>query len=202
MTTTTDPRFELADRALNVLAPLDQWAARCHNASLTLVKSMVFAPARVARGFCKGVPGQHSWVVLGDDCYDDDATMVDPTLWSYDKTVKGVWVGSYRDGRHRPHGKGSIWKWGRPDYPTGPIVELTPRRPFSEEAQRFLEVLGPLDRRGWGILANAPVEEWPAGEIIDAIYHTEGLQVLPPIDHVGMLTDLNPNGLYLAEETN
>ena len=61
------------------------------------------APALAAR---------HSWVVLGDDCYHERALIVDPTLWSYDDTVEGVWVGSYRDRRHRPHGKGSIWNVG------------------------------------------------------------------------------------------
>lgn len=199
MTTGTDPRFELADRAREALMPLEGWAKNCHGASLALVKAGTFAPARVARGFCQGVGSQHSWVVLGDDCYDDEATIVDPTLWSYDPTVKGVWIGGYRAGRHRPHGKGSIWSYGRPAPAAGPAVTLTPRRPFSEPAQDFLDLLGPLDRQGWGVLAHAPVEDWPAAEIIDAIYNTNGLGVLVPIDIVGMLTDRNPDGVYLAE---
>jgi hypothetical protein len=187
----------LAVVAEEVLAPLDGWANQCHAAALKLVKSGRFGACRVARGGCEGVPGQHSWVVLGDDCYDDHATIIDPTLWSYDETVEGIWVGTYQDGKHVPHGKGSIWNWGRPDTPTGPVVELTPRKPFSREAQGFLDVLGPLDHAGWAMLAHAPVEGWPAAEIIDAIYNTPELTTWVPIDIVGMITDRNPKGLYL-----
>ena len=190
-------RAELAPWAEQVLAPLDGWDAQCHAASLTLVKHGALGVCRVARGGCKGVGSQHSWVVLGDDCYDPRAVIVDPTLWSYDDTVRGVWVGSYRDGRHTPHGKGSIWKWGRPADPTGPIVTLTPRKPFSGVAKVFLGILGPLDFEGWRQLAHAPVENWPAAEILDAIEHTEGLSGRVPIDILGMITDLNPRGLYL-----
>ena len=194
---TTRSESELAAWAEEVLAPLDDWAAQCHAASLKLVKHGDLGACRVARGACRGVGGQHSWVVLGDDCYDERATIIDPTLWSYDDTVSGIWVGTYRDGRHTPHGKGSIWQWGRPDKPTGPIVTLTPRQSFSPTAQDFLELLGPLDFKGWAMLAHAPVEHWPAGEIIAAINSTEGLSALVPIDILGMTTDLNPKGLYL-----
>lgn len=185
-------------RIEEVLHPLDRWAYQCHGASVALVRSGVLPPSRVARGSCEGVGGQHSWVVLGDDCYDDDATIIDPTLWSYDTSVKGVWVGSYRDGRHTPHGKGSIWDWGRPDDPVGPVVELTPRQPWSGAARRFLDRLGPLDQRGWTVLAHAPVEGWPAGEIIDAMCES-GMEGRVPIDIVGMVTDRNPGGLYLND---
>lgn len=179
------------------LAPLDRWAGQCHAASVELMRSGQFGVCRVARGSADGVAAQHSWLVLGDDCYADNATIIDPTLWSYDKTVKGVWVGGYRDGRHRPHGKGSIWSWGRPDAATGPVIELTPRQPFSQDARDFLELLGPLDMRGWAQLAHAPVEGWPAGEIIDALCENPILKAHVPIDIVGMLTDRNPGGLYL-----
>ncbi|MCY3933542.1 MAG: hypothetical protein OXH70_17670 [Acidobacteria bacterium] len=45
---------------------LEPWAKNCHAASLEFVRSEV-APddARVARGFCSGVGGQHSWGVIG-----------------------------------------------------------------------------------------------------------------------------------------
>lgn len=191
------PGAELATWAEEVLAPLDGWARQCHAASLKLVQNGELGACRVARGSCKGVGGQHSWVVLGGDCYDDDAVIIDPTLWSYDETVTGVWVGTYRDGRHRPHGKGSIWDWGRPNEATGPVIELTPRKPFSSSAEIFLELLGPLDYEGWIQLAHAPVGFWPAGEILDAIEHTEGLSGRVPIDILGMVTELNPKGLYL-----
>lgn len=191
----------LADQALVVLKPLDHWAHQCHAASVELLRSGEFAPARVARGSCRGVPGQHSWLVLGDDCYDDDATIIDPTLWSYDGTVTGIWVGTYHDGRHRPHGKGSIWDWGRPDAPVSEPISLTPSKPLSVTALTFLDLLGPLDRQGWGLLASyAPVEGWPAGEIIEAMLDTPALSSLVPIDRVGMLTDRNPGGLYLVKE--
>jgi hypothetical protein len=93
--------------------------------------------------------------------------IVDPTLWCYRKDVEGVWVGTYGDGIHRPHGKGSIWKWGRPVAALpGQELELTPAEPWSGAAEDFLRLLGPLDRRGWAQLAHAPVEGWPAGEIL------------------------------------
>jgi hypothetical protein len=187
---------DLARWAEEVLAPLDDWAGHCHAASVKLVRAYGEG-CRVARGACEGVGAQHSWMVLGDDCYDEDAVIVDPTLWSYDDTVTGIWVGTYRDGRHRPHGTGSIWDWGRPNSPTGPVVTLTPRQPFSPSAAGFLEILGPLDFEGWCMLAHAPVECWPAAEILDAIANTEGLDGRVPIDILGMITDLNPGDLYL-----
>ena len=186
---------ELRDKALQALDGLESWSHQCHAAALKLVQSGVLGPARVARGGGEGVIGQHSWVVLGDDCYDDDATIVDPTLWSYRDDIEGVWVGTYRDGMHMPHGKGSIWAWGRPEEATGPVMVLSPREPWSGEAKLFLELLGPLDERGWIQLAHAPVEHWPAGEIIDAMCES-GLEVYVPIDIVGMVTTRNPKGLY------
>lgn len=170
-------------------------AKQCHAVSLALVKSGKVGKARVARGFCRGVGGQHSWVVLGWDCYADDAVICDPTLWSYDSTVKDVWFGSATDRRHLPHGAGSIWRAGRPADPTGPIVELPGVASLSRMAQDFLSLLGPLDRQGWGILANLPMGGWPSGEIIEAMYKG-GMEELIPIDIVGMVTDLNPGGLY------
>jgi hypothetical protein len=94
-----------------------------------------------------------------------------------------------------PHGSGDIWQWGRPPFPTDEPVELEPHEPFSAEALRFLNVLGPLDRKGWATLANAPVGGWPAAEILPAIDDCIGPYV--PIDIIGMLTDRNPGGLYL-----
>lgn len=188
--------IDLAAVAAEVLDPLPRWACQCHDASVQLVRSGLLGECRVARGCCSGVGGQHSWVVMGDDCYDDGAGIVDPTLWSYRDDVDGVWVGSYADGWHTPHGKGSIWQWGRPNTPTGEVVDLTPRKPWSREARLFLETLGPLDRQGWASLAHAPVERWPAGEIFDAMIES-GFEALIPIDIVGMTTDRNPSGLYL-----
>lgn len=201
---------ELGKRIEQVLDPLEMWACNCHTASIHLVRSgAIEGPCRVARGGCQGVAGQHSWVVLGHDCYDDNAEIIDPTLWSYDKTVKGVWYGSYRDGRHTPHGKGLIWNFGRPETAEEAgeePMELTPAKPWSYEAERFLDLLGPLSYDGWIKLAHYPVEGWPAGEIIDAMCNTADLKIpgatmegYVPVDRVGMLTDRNPSGLYLPE---
>jgi hypothetical protein len=202
MSTTPEDRVQLAGSARIALEvgtdkTLEDYAHQCHQASVQVVRSKLLTPSRVARGTCEGVGSQHSWVVLANDCYDDDAIIVDPTLWSYDESVEGIWVGSYRDGRHRPHGKGNIFEWGRPHPAVGEPLELTPREPWSLDAQDFLDLLGPLDRMGWTTLAHAPVEGWPAGEIIDAMCES-GLEAVVPIDIVGMVTDRNPNGLYLA----
>lgn len=193
------PSSETRTRISRFLAPLDRWSHQCHGASIELVKSELLpAGARVARGTCKGVGGQHSWVVIGDP-YDPKAQIIDPTLWSYDDTVKGIWYGSAKDERHVPFGggRGTIWDWGRPADPTGPIIELTPRDRLSSDALRFLETVGPLDRQGWWVLMRAPALGWPAGEIIAAMDDTEALTALVPIDLLGMLTDRNPGGMYL-----
>lgn len=197
--------------ATAALQPLDQWAQKCHTASLELVRLEVFPNARVARGTCRGVGSQHSWVVVGPamdydadaatagpDPYSLKAQIVDPTLWSYDQTVSGVWVGTAGDGRHIPMGGlGSIWQWGKPAPPREAPVQLTPTRPFSVWAQTFLKMLGPLDRDGWCLLMKAPMRGWPAGEIVAAMDDTPELSALVPIDLLGMLTDRNPDGLYL-----
>lgn len=74
--------------------PLVAFRFRCHEASLALVRSGVLPEgARVARGSCPGVGGQHSWVVLGGDCYDRKAQVIDPTLWCYDNAVREIWKG-------------------------------------------------------------------------------------------------------------
>lgn len=178
------------------LEPLERWAHQCHAASITLVKAEIFDYARVARGSCSGVGGQHSWVVLDEDVYNADATVVDPTLWSYDPDVEGVWIGTNRE-RHHPQQSGDIWKFGRPPLPVDDPVELTPTFELSLDAKTFLQILGPLDMEGWRKLVHYPMEGWPAGEIIAAIDDTPQLRGWTPIDVLGMLTDRNPKGLYL-----
>jgi hypothetical protein len=200
----TKAMAELVVQAARILGPLDRWAAQCHAASLKVVQEATFT-ARVARGSCDGVGGQHSWVVVGDDCYDRGATIIDPTLWSYDASVEGIWVGTMADGRHRPFGLGSIWQRGRPHPAVGRAVRLTPTTPFSDRAESFLDMLGPLDLDGWALLAHAPVEGWPADEILAAMCDTPHPEIPGvtlggriPIDTLGMVTDRNPGGLYLA----
>lgn len=178
--------------------PLSWYNHQCHSASIALVKSGYYPVARVARGTCHGVGGQHSWVVLSNDCYDKHAEVVDPTLWSYDPEVTGVWQGRANVKPHVPHRAGSIFKWGKPRCGDGPIIELASRKGLSADAELFLEMLGPLDRYGWALLlSSAPVEGWPASEILTAADNTPTLTALIPIDSLGMLTDLNPGGLYL-----
>lgn len=187
----------LDDIAVKLGCSVRSMAHNCHGVSLAIVKSGIVGPvSRVARGTCVGVGSQHSWVVVGEDCYDRRAVIVDATLWSYDKSVRDVWVGTL--GRHQPHGSGSIWRFGAPPAPVGPAVALTPSQPLPEAAVSFLELCSKtgLDMDGWRFLAHAPVEGWPAAEIIAAMCETAALRHLPPIDIEGMLTDRNPNGLY------
>lgn len=189
-------KAKLLKEARRILSPLDLYSKSCHSASIRLVKAL--GTGRVARGFCKGVPGQHSWVVMSLNCYDPKSLIIDPTLWSYDKNIKGIWSGTIQDGKHRPHGIGSIWNYGRPPYPKGEEIALTPKIPLSANTLYFLDLVGPLDREGWDFLAaHCPVEDWPAAEIIAAIEDTKALSALVPIDRIGMLTDRNPGGLYL-----
>jgi hypothetical protein len=198
------PQFSIERLAAAIGIPFENWAHRCHSVSLAIVRSGVLDLAggtetRVVRGTAVGVTSQHSWIVLSGDPYDQDAWIVDATLWSYREDVAGVWIGSLRDGIHRPHGSGSIWDAARP--PTAeesgePPIALTPGTPLSADAQSFLRTCGPLGRLGWAALANCPVGGWPAAEIIAAMDDTPAVSSLVPIDVLGQITDRNPNNLY------
>jgi hypothetical protein len=186
--------------------PYQDWANQCHKVSIRLLRTGRFGPGRVARGMAEGVGSQHSWIVLGWDVYDPDAVLVDPTIVPLlrlrgaerAEAMPDIRVGYARKLTNRPHGAGSIWAYGRPAEPTGPVIELTPSFELSRNARQFLEILGPLDHLGWMQLASGPMQEWPAGEILAAIADTPALgRSIPPIDHLGMLTDLNPDELYL-----
>ena len=179
------------------LAPLTRWHHNCHGASMAVIRAF---GGRVARGWCRGVTSQHSWAVLGADCYSPDPTIVDASLWSFDSSVSGVWIGTLTDGLHEPHGGGSIWSAGRPLPAQGPPIKLKPSGRLSRAAKDFLELLGPLDLQGWQTLANLPVLGWPAAEIIAAMDDTQELSALVPIDRLGMLTERNPGGLYLVSD--
>lgn len=184
-----------------VLGEHQAWAHRCHEISVALVHSreltrLTGRPARVARGFTPGVLSQHSWVVLSENCYDPEAVIIDLTLWSYVPGEQVVHVGLAGTRPHRPHGSGTIFASGMPHHHGGDTIVLDQDR-LSPQARSFLELLGPLDARGWMQLANSPVEGWPAAQIVSAMYEEERLRALIPIDTVGMLTDHNPGGLYL-----
>jgi hypothetical protein len=192
---------ELIAQAQDILGDVDSYAHNCHGASLALVRAGIAPKCRVARGSCQGVGGQHSWVVLGMDCYNTKATIIDPTLWSYCSDVHGIYVGDQRKHSHRPHGAGSIWKdtAGYPPF-AGDLRGIPLAVSVSRRAMSFLSILAPdghLDRRQWSFLASAPVGGWPAVEIITAMDDTPTLSPLVPIDRLGMLTDRNPGGLYL-----
>jgi hypothetical protein len=176
--------------------PFPGWAHRCHEISRRVLRTGLFGRGRVARGTCPGVTSQHSWIVLGDDCYDQDAVIVDPTLWSYVDAVDGIMVSLGGDLGHRPHGWQHCFTSPPPTWHGGEIIELTPAVPLRPSAASFLATLGPLDRRGWGEVAHMGTRGWPAAEIIDAMCDTPGLEVLIPIDIRGMLTDRNPSGYY------
>lgn len=194
-------QMELAQEVEKILDPLSNWYHQCHAASIELVQKGNFThPARVARGFCKGVGGQHSWVVLSDDVYSQTATIIDPTLWSYNSKVKGVWVGQAKMFRHAPHGSGNLFFFGRP--PAAHIgYELPkPKGGWSKEAEKFLQMLGPIDLDGWKMLAHMPMEGWPSKEIVTQMCQDEKIRWFIPVDIVGMCTDLNPGGLYIKGE--
>lgn len=181
--------------------PLDHWRQACHEVSLRLVRSGLITErtghrARVARGKAPKVGSQHSWVILGPDCYDLSALVVDLTRWSYDPYQPVVLVGTAHNLGAIPHGHASISTYGRPSHQGGPTIELEPKTRLDLRSQAFLDKLGPLDIGGWAQLACAPVLDWPSPQIISAMYETEALRALVPIDVVGMLTEHNPGGLY------
>lgn len=190
--------------------PHTQWQANCHSVSHAIVTAGLIPHARVARGTCEGVLGQHSWIVaptadgaLGD-CYADNAVIVDPTLWTYRDDVTDICIGRADEhGWHHPFGKGDhIMNVGRPPKPQAgeKLVTLAPDayEALSADARYWVDrMFGPLTRDGWFDLAHTTVIGWPSDEIIRAMRLTPGLGQLVPIDIVGMLTNLDPRALYL-----
>lgn len=181
--------------------PLDEWYGACHRVSLAIVKAGLLhgpsgARVRVARGWTERVSGQHSWISLGDP-YNPQTRYVDPTWWCWTETDRQlIWSGEAEGSGHTPHGAGSIWDYGKPVHQGGETISLTPDTPLSGPARRFLDMLGPLDAKGWMVLGNAPVGGWPAAEVFTAMSQTPLLGEFVPIDVRGMLTEENPGGLY------
>jgi hypothetical protein len=185
--------------------PLGSFHHDCHNASLRVVKTGIFGPARVARGMSRGTGiSQHSWIVVGEvppyserpDPWDADAVVADPTMWSYQDAEPYVHFGKNTLKTHVPHGTGSIWAFGHPgNCAPGETAALEWKKPPSKAALVFMDFLGPLSREGWINLAHYPVQGWPSGEIIGAIADTFG-EAHVPIDILGMTTERNPGGLY------
>lgn len=196
-------RLDMKQVAKEIKLPLPKWHHNCHVVSHKIVNSSILpdlgAPVRrVARGWCRGVVGQHSWIVLGHDVYDRKAPIIDPTLWTYDPELDDIVYTTSRS-RHRAHGSGSIFRAPMPISSGGEVVPLDPTAAadLSPRAHAFLSQLGPLDHHGWHALCHGGMEGWPASEIVLAMYRTEALRGLVPIDIVGMLTDENPGGCYL-----
>lgn len=177
--------------------PVARWGGNCHSVSLAVLRSGLFGPGRIARGQGDGVRSQHSWIVLGDDCYDPAGTVVDPTIWAY-RTPDRPGVMVIRNLiRHFPHGFGDISDAEPLPDREGTLVELPGFSQLSRAAREFLESCGyPFDYRQWCYLASGPVQGWPAAEIITVLAETPRLAAAPPIDYVGMLTDKNPRNLY------
>jgi hypothetical protein len=123
-------------------------------------------------------------------------TVVDITLWSYDPAAPVIYVAKASKRPHTPHGAGSIWQYGPPPEPVGPIIELAVDP--GDAGRDFLRLAAPdgLDQRGWGVLAHAPVQGWPAKDTFTAMNATPKLSALIPIDILGMVTDVNPKELY------
>lgn len=175
--------------------PFADWKLNCHTVSLKILRSGMFGEGRLARGWALHVAGQHSWIVGGQDVYDPEAAVVDPVLWSYDSSVTGIWAGRNLT-RHYPRGMGCVFDAEKPRSHDGRVIRLTPSEPLSEGASAFLSLIEPLDRRGWLMVTQLPLQGWPAGEILAAMDDTEELKALVPEDALGMTTDRNPGDLY------
>jgi hypothetical protein len=173
------------------------WAHNCHLVSLKLLRTGLFGPGRIARGWAGIVTGQHSWVVLSEDVYDPAAIVIDPTIWSYAGQQPYVAVIENRK-LHHPHGSGDVFASPPPQRGTGPQILLSiDERTLPVDARALLFAIGGLDRRGWMQFASGPMEGIPGmGEIIAAMLDTDELKAVVPIDIAGMLTDRNPNQLY------
>ena len=172
----------------------ENWAGNCHSVSLALLKTGEFGEGRIARGSVQGIASQHSWLILSDDVYDQDAVIVDPTILPATRYEMTIAVDVARCLTNRPHGSGRIWDWGRPWAHSASYIDLAV--PLAGEAKAFMDLIGPLDILGWMQLAGAPMQGWPAGEIIAAMRQTPALKACVPVDIAGMLTAENPGGLY------
>jgi hypothetical protein len=178
----------------------DDFAYNCHAVSWALIRTGLLGEGgpnlRIARGACHGVGGQHSWVVIGHP-YNQRATIVDLTLWSYSPNQPRIWIGSMLTGFHRPKGCDIVFDGPKPESGDGDPLPLDITG-LSGEAQWFVAYLGPLDARGWGSLwSNCGMLGWPAKEILEAFLDQyPDLTALVPIDIVGMVTDRNPQETY------
>lgn len=146
--------------------------------------------------------------MLGDNCYAEDAEIIDPTLWSYVDFVDGIWYGDAGIGWYKPHGAGSLFDW-KPVTAGGDPIYL---EGLSKTAQIFMDMVYPSDLNGWhSLLAKAPVDGWPAREIYEAAYKNEDLRAFIPINLLKLFevypelvaaTHAMMNGIMSEEEWN
>lgn len=181
------------------VGPFEKWASNCHGASLALVRSgLLPAGSRVARGWAKGVGGQHSWAMVGSEdmttVYDGAVQVVDITLWGYVPEAPRLYQAKARSWPHVPHGHGELRTLGPKR--VGDRIDLDVE--LSLSAKAFLKMWAPrgLDYKGWMTLFNGPMQAWPSKEIVAAAYQTKAVAATIPLDIVGMLTDVNPAKLY------
>lgn len=167
---------------------VETWRGNCHGASLSLANQLANAGifSRVARGTATGVRGQHSWLVVGPDCYDEKALILDGTLNTYADLDAEVWVGTLAYLLHTPHGSGTMFDGGMPTSGNGAEITLG----ISEQTDSFLRhfTSGPRDLQWWDGVVHLPVGGWPAAEVISAAYDNHEIRPRIPIDLVGMLT--------------
>jgi hypothetical protein len=167
--TVADPTITADSLASLIGREVEDWARDCHAVSISIVRTGIIPDGRVARGYCDGVGGQHSWIVKGDPYAPD--MIIDPTLWSYVPSAPPLLIvddPKTNPWGHRPHGGYNIWKVGAPVSGTGSPVVLDTSN-LSREAQGFVKVLDPLDATGWGNLFSNAVLGWPCAEIMTAM---------------------------------
>lgn len=196
--TLTIPVVSLEAVRLATKVPLGKWHVAAHQVCLDLVRSGLFPYARVVQGTSPRVHARHFWLSLSEDVYDKYATLVDPTLWCHDPSLRGVWVGTLEHGIHHPLGIGYLWDHTYPENSSFADTVTIPKEGLSTRAKYFLSRVEPLNRDGWAELMRSPMQGWPSGEIIDQMKHTPELSDLVPEALEGMLTNRDPNGAWLG----
>jgi len=199
-----DLTVPMVEEAIGI--PRDRWSRQCHAVSLAIVRSGL-VKGRVLRGYCDGVEGQHSWIALdtANDAFEREVEILDPTLWSYDDKVKDyLWWGTNL-ARHRPHGSGRFFDYGCPIGDGKDIVGLNTCGIPGNRILRIMESTGfDYSLRAWSAFFNSGHFAYTAGgasDIIHAACFNTDLCALIPIDIVGNLTSINPDGLYMQGDT-
>lgn len=178
------------------IGPIEKFHHQCHAASLALVKSGVLPGKnwRVARGWSRGIGGQHSWAVQGDP-YARSSRVVDITMWSYQRHIAKIYCPKNLYD-HEPHGYGYLVPQVI-ERPSIPEVTDLPLERLSDETLEWLQMRYPngIGMQDLNRLVNGPMLAWNSREFIGALSLSRYKQFVP-IDIRGMLTDENPGGLY------